>query len=49
MMNDYIWTFVENGIHCPRCMNDLGEPTEVDLNSVGYHCSKCKIQVYEER
>ena len=33
---------------CPKCKDDLGEGSSVDLNTWGWCCSKCKIKIYEE-
>lgn len=33
---------------CPECHEDLGEPIDVDLYRIGWHCSKCKVKVYKE-
>ena len=34
---------------CPKCKCDLGEPTDVDLNTVGWCCTKCNIKIYMEK
>jgi len=33
---------------CPKCFKGLGKPTEVDLNTIGWHCSDCGIKIYKE-
>ena len=34
---------------CPKCFKSLGEPTEVDLKTVGWTCSDCGIKIYEPK
>jgi len=33
---------------CPECEKDLGESVSVELNRVGWCCTKCKIKIYKE-
>jgi len=30
---------------CPKCGEILDGPTQVDINSEGYHCLKCNIKI----
>lgn len=35
-------------IKCPECGNDLGEPINCDINSIGWNCWNCNIKIYKE-
>ena len=34
--------------NCPECGRNLGEPSAVDLNRIGWHCANCNIKIYKE-
>ena len=38
-------SLVEINFFCPECDMDMGDPTTIDLNTLGWGCSKCNIKV----
>lgn len=38
----------ENKIRCPNC-NKILKENEVDINTIGWNCSNCKIKIYREK
>ena len=34
-------------ISCPFCGSDLGEPTSIDISTIGWGCSHCNMKLYK--
>ena len=33
---------------CPKCGNELGSGSKVDMERMGWCCSRCNIKIYKE-
>lgn len=40
--------YVLKGMKCPECGTPLGAAGSIDLHTIGWHCSPCKIKVVKE-
>jgi len=35
-------------LRCPICNKKLGEPSQIDINRLGWCCFHCNIKIYKE-